>query len=82
MKSVEGNLLFNITRKNSIVFWGSCGLITIILLVSLSLGDYYTPVILITVKPNHAITSIKQSPVFKDHLLVLQWKISYKLNFF
>jgi hypothetical protein len=62
--------------------WGSRGLITIILLVSLSLVDYYTSVILITVKPACVVTSIKQSCVFKDHLLVLQWKISYKLNLF
>ena len=37
----------------------------------------------ITVKPSHQITSIKQSPVLKDHLfLVLSQKISYELNLF
>jgi hypothetical protein len=36
-----------------------------------------------TVKPAHAFTSIKQSPVLKSHIfLVLSQKISYDLNLF
>ena len=36
-----------------------------------------------TVKPAHAFTSIKQSPVLKSHIfLVLSQKISYELNLF
>ena len=36
-----------------------------------------------TVKPAHAVTSIKQSPVLKGHLfVVLSLKISYELNLF
>jgi hypothetical protein len=36
-----------------------------------------------TVKPTHAVTSIKQSPVLKCHLfLVMPWKISYELKLF
>jgi hypothetical protein len=36
-----------------------------------------------TVKPAHAVTSIKQSPVLKDQIfLVLLWKISYEFNLF
>jgi len=35
------------------------------------------------VKPVHAVTSIKQSPVLSGYLfLVLSWKISYELNLF
>jgi hypothetical protein len=38
---------------------------------------------LYTVKPAHAVTSIKQSSVLKGHLfLVLTLKISYELNLF
>jgi hypothetical protein len=38
---------------------------------------------LYSVKPPHAVTSIKQSPVLKGHLfLVLSKKISYELNLF
>lgn len=82
MKSVEGNMLFIITRNNSVL--GSCGLNTIILRVYLSLRDYYTHVILITVKPTHVhtITSVEQSHLLKGYLLVWQWKISPKLNLF
>ena len=36
-----------------------------------------------TVKPAHAVTSIKQSSVLKGHCFrVLSWKISYELNLF
>ena len=39
--------------------------------------------IIYTVKPVHAVTSIKQSPVLKGHhFLVLSQKISYELNLF
>ena len=35
-----------------------------------------------TVKPVHAVTTIKQSPEIKCHIfLVLSYKISYELNF-
>jgi hypothetical protein len=35
----------------------------------------------ITVKPTHAVTSIKQSPVLKSYPFpALSWKISYELN--
>ena len=38
---------------------------------------------LATVKSVHAVTSIKQSPVFKSHMLpVLSYTISYELNLF
>ena len=38
---------------------------------------------LTTVKPAHAVTSNKQSPVLKGHLfIVLLLKISYELNLF
>ena len=37
----------------------------------------------LTVKPTHAVNSIKRSPVLKDHLfIVLSQKISYELNLF
>jgi len=36
-----------------------------------------------TVKPVHVVTSIKQSPFFKEHtFLVLSYTISYELNLF
>jgi hypothetical protein len=38
-------------------------------------------VVMNTLKPAHAVTSIKQSPVLKGHIfLVLSEKISYELN--
>ena len=40
-------------------------------------------IIVYTVKPAHAITSVKQSPVLEGHhFLVLSQKFSYELNLF
>jgi len=83
-KATKKSNIFNITGQVwfAILTVWILSLFHCYIIIVYSLGDNNLK-IQITVKPDHVVTSIKQSPILKGHLfLVMSLKVSCELNLF